>query len=112
MAKWKPSKSDRAAYGEKMREIEAFCKANGISTSFSGDSYYFTLNGKQYRISNHTIEASDARAFREDGTQWRDLYHGGREHNTVYITASKTRIIEIYTDLQAGIALDARGRRI
>lgn len=42
----------------------------------------------------------------------RELYHqDGREDNTVYIHASKTRIIEIYNDIVAGYKLDGRGNR-
>lgn len=32
--------------------------------------------------------------------------------DTVYITASKTRIIDIYNDLAAGYELDKRGNRV
>lgn len=110
--KWKPSKTAKREFAEKMREIDAFCEQNGISQSFSSDSYYFTLNGKNYRISNHTVEASNRHAFNEFGEQTRELYHpNGREDDTIYITASKTRLIEIYKDLSAGYELDGRGFR-
>lgn len=47
------------------------------------------------------------------GEKKRDLYHpDGREEDTVYITASKTRIIDIYNDLAAGYELDKRGNRV
>lgn len=111
MARWKPSKRACAEYGDKMREIDAFCVANGIDRSLSSDSYYFTVNGKKYRVSNHSVEASNSAAFdRLTGEQRRDLYHvGGREEDVVYIHASKTRIIEIYNALKAGKQLDGRG---
>lgn len=111
---WRASKSARAEYGEKMREIERFCEMNGISRSHSGDSYYFSLNGKDYRVSNHTIAASDSGAYRFDEFQGivktRDFYHDPDEE-VVEITAGKTRIIEIFNDLKAGYQLDKRGRR-
>lgn len=110
--KWKPSKTAKREFAEKMREIDAFCKQNGISQSYSSDSYYFALNGKNYRVSNHTVEASNRHAFNELGEKTREFYHpNGREEDTIYITASKTRIIEIYKDLFAGYELDGRGSR-
>lgn len=114
MKRWKPSKAARAEFAAKMREISAFCAENGISQSRAGDSYYFSIAGKNYRVSNHSIEASNQAAFdAETGEQRRELYHStGRDPETVYIHAGKTRIIEIYKDLSAGFALDGRGYRI
>lgn len=110
---WKPSKTAKREFAEKMREIENFCAKNGIRSSLSNDSYYFTVDGINYRISNHSVEASNRGAFDETtGEQKRELYHqDGREDNTVYIHASKTRIIEIYNDIVAGYKLDGRGNR-
>ena len=110
--KYRPSAADRAAYGAKMAEIDQFCKDHEISASLRGDSYYFRLNGVDYRISNHTIEASNRGAFDDFGNQIRELYHDGGEADTVCITAGKTRIIDIYNDLAAGYKLDRRGNRI
>ena len=111
--KWKPSKTAKKIFAQKMEEIDAFCAANGISASASNDSYYFNLNGVNYRVSNHTIEASNAHAYDKiTGQQIRPLYHSSyREEDTIYIHASKTRIIDIYNDLKAGYALDGRGYR-
>lgn len=110
--KWKPSKTAKREFAEKMREIDTFCKENDISQSNTSDSYYFALNGKNYRVSNHTIEASNRHAYNEFGEQTRALYHpNGRDDDTIYITASKTRLIEIYKDLSAGYDLDGRGYR-
>ncbi len=110
---WKSSKSAKRAFAEKMNEIEAFCSENGIHASALNDSYYFTLNGINYRVSNHSIETSNRRAYDWTGTQVRDKYHADeRDPNTVYIHAGKTRIIEIYNDLAAGYTLDGRGNRI
>ncbi len=95
-----------------MQKIGAFCAENGIHSSLSFDSYYFTLNGVKYRVSNHSVEASNREAFDELTGQKRELYHqNGREDDVVYIHASKTRIIEIYNDLAAGYELDGRGNR-
>lgn len=111
--KWKPSKSKAKEFAKQMQEIDAFCRENGISQSLSSDSYYFCLNGKNYRISNHTIETSNRKAYNDDGVQVRDKYHDDeRADDTVYIHASKTRIIEIFNDLKNGYKLDGRGFRI
>lgn len=110
MYKWKPSKTAKREFAQKMNEIDTFCKEHNISQSMSSDSYYFTINGKNYRISNHTVEASNKHAFNDFGEQIRELYHpNGREENTVYITAGKTRLIEIYNNILNGIELDSRG---
>ena len=111
--RWKPSKTAKREFSEKLKEIEKFCAENGICSSSSNDSYYFTVRGVNYRVSNHTIEASNRGAYDElTGEKKRTLYHqNGREENTVYIHASKTRIIEIYNDLIAGYTLDGRGYR-
>ena len=111
--KWKPSKTKAKEFAKTMQEIDSFCQENGISQSLSSDSYYFTINGKNYRVSNHSIESSNARAFNDFGEQIRELYHDTeRQENTVYIHASKTRIIEIYNDLLNGYKLDGKGNRI
>lgn len=109
--KWRPSKTQKKEFAIKMREIEEFCLENGISTSCSYDSYYFEINDVRYRVSNHTIEASNRAAFDKlTGEQLRPLYHfESREEDVFYIHAGKTRIIEIYNNLKAGKKLDHRG---
>lgn len=84
---------------------------NNISKSANSDSYYFEINGQKYRVSNHSVESSNRGAY-EEGTheQIRELYHPeGREKDTIYIHAGKTRIMEIYENLKAGKELDGRG---
>lgn len=110
--KWKPSKTAAIEFAQKMDEINEFCAKNGITASRTNDSYYFSLNGKNYRVSNHTIEASNKKAINSLGEKVRDTYHAGRDDDTIYITASKTRLIEIYNNLKAGYQLDKRGYRI
>jgi len=111
--KFTPSKTAKREFAQKMREIDAFCAANGITASRNNDSYYFTIRGQKYRVSNHSVEASNIAAYIDDDTaleKIREKYHpNGREADTIYIHASKTRIIEIYNDLQAGLVLDGKG---
>lgn len=108
--RWQPSKEQKREFAEKMEEIKEFCRINNIHASSSKDSYYFTIRGQNYRVSNHSVEASNARAFNIYDEQIRELYHpDGREDDVIYIHASKTRIIEIYNNLIAGIKLDGRG---
>lgn len=96
-----------------MKEIDDFIKANNIHQSLSGDSYYFNIGNQEYRVSNHTVDASNRGAYDDFGNQKRDLYHpNGEEDDVIYITAGKTRIIDIYNDLKAGYKLDRRGNRI
>ena len=110
--KWKPSKAVARDFAAKMREIDAFCAENSICQSKSGDSYYFCLNGVNYRVSNHTVSASNNGAYNADGVQVRELYHPDGEAGMICITAGKTRIMDIYNDLEAGYKLDRRGNRL
>lgn len=111
---YRPSAAQKKEFHEKMLEIEAFCKKHGISASRNNDSYYFSIEGQRYRVSNHSVEASNRAAFDEyTGKQWRELYHDPeREEDVIEILAGKTRIIDIYNDLVAGYDLDYRGRRV
>lgn len=107
--KWKPSKTKAKEFKETMSNIEDFCNDNGISSSKSMDSYYFSINDTRYRVSNHTIERSNSKAFNDFGEQVREKYHTDDDKDLVCITAGKTRIIEIYNNLKAGKTLDKRG---
>ncbi len=111
--KWQPSKAAAYEFKEEMEKIEKFCDENHIHYTLNKDSYYFHLNGIDYRVSNHTMDASNNGAFNQFGEQARDFYHTKEDYeNTVCILAGKTRIIEIYNDLKDGYQLDKRGRRI
>lgn len=111
--KWKPSKAAKNEFKEEMSKIEEFCIKNNIYRTFNNNSYYFNLNGVDYRVSNHTIDVSNCGAYNEFGEKTREFYHDKEEaKNTVCILAGKTRIIEIYNDLRDGYQLDKRGRRI
>lgn len=110
MYKWKPSKTKAREFAEKMNEIDDFCIKNNISQSKTSDGYYFTIDNKNYRVSNHTIDASNRHAYNEFGEKIREEYHNEIEKiYTICITASKTRIIEIYNNLKSGKKLDKRG---
>ena len=107
---FKPSKKQAKQFAETMDTIRDYCAEHNISHSISCDSYYFTVNGIFYRVSNHTIENSNKHAFNDLGEQVREKYHSDkRDPETVYITASKTRLIEIHTALLQGKKLNKRG---
>ena len=111
--RWTPGKAARKDFAEKMTEIDNFCTENNISQSKASDSYYFTINGQQYRVSNHTVNQSNRKAYNFYGEQIREKYHPeGETEDTIYITASKTRIIEIFNNLKTGKKLDRRGNII
>lgn len=111
MARWKPSKSRAREFARLMDELREYCDGHGISYSASMDSYYFTVGGERYRVSNHTVAASNRGAFdRVTGERLRENYHEAGEYDRDHeITASKTRIIEIYEALLAGRKLNKRG---
>ena len=100
---WKPSKAKAREFAQTMNEVADFCEENGISQSSTSDSYYFTLNGQKYRVSNHTIFASNYNSGQD--------YHDLSDTSEIQITAGKTRIIQVYNDLKAGYELDKRGYR-
>lgn len=106
------SKTAKREFAQKMDEIENYCLEHGISKSANSDSYYFTINGTKYRVSNHTVESSNAKARNEFGEQVRDVYHPEGRGDTVQIFAGKTRLIEIHEALLAGKKLDGHGRVI
>ena len=109
--KWKPSKTAKREFAKKMSEIDEFCKREGISQSRSSDSYYFTINDQEYRISNHAVEKSVGHDI--FGNEF--MYHGDSAEyrkDVICIHASKTRIIEIYEDLKDGWILDGHGNRV
>lgn len=87
------SKAKQKEFAEQMSKIRKYCLDNNITISSSNDSYYFDLNGKTYRVSNHSPNVINGK-------------------NDINITASKLRIIEIYENLKKGYALDNRGRKI
>jgi hypothetical protein len=106
--KFRPSKQQATEFATKMREIDEFCKQHDIQQSRSGDSYYFTVNGKKCRVSNHTTAKSNDGMWNSyTGELQRDSYH--IKGYDLEITASKTRIIDIYNALLAGKDLDKRG---
>lgn len=110
--KWKPSKTAARQFAETMDDIRTFCYQNNISTSASMDSYYFILNGQEYRVSNHSVESSNKRSRDALGNKIREEYHpDGRKADVIYIHAGKTRIREIYQDLLDGYQLDGKGNR-
>ena len=115
-SKWKPSKARKQEFKRKMQEIEEFCDENKIKQSMSCDSYYFKVNGQQYRVSNHAIESRIGKIigyddFMQPIREKLNDYQTTRDKDVIYIHASKTRIIEIYNDLKAGYKLDGRGNR-
>lgn len=107
------SKTKAREYAIQMADIEKFCQENAIHSSGSLDSFYFVVNGTSYRVSNHTIEASNRGAYDELFQKIRDCYHNVElEKDVVKITASKLRLPEIYNALVAGKKLNKRGYEI
>lgn len=57
--KWKPSKSAKRAFAQKMDEIDDYCAAHGISSSATNDSYYFTINGQALKNVKSSLNYND-----------------------------------------------------
>ena len=102
--KWKPSKDAAREFAQKMSEIEEYCNENGIRKSLSSDSYYFSHDGVDYRVSNHSVERSiDPYGYH---------YHGDSKEyreSTFCIHAGKTRIMEIHKLIVSGVKIDHKG---
>ena len=109
MYRFKPSKSAIIEFAKKMDEIDDFCKENNIIQSSTSDSYYFSINSIKFRISNHSIQQSNLKAFNDLGQRIRNDYHNSDDFY-VEILASKTRLIDIYTSLINNVLIDYRGR--
>ena len=77
--RWKPSKSAAREFAAKMNEIEKVGEDTSIDSSLMQDSYYFTIDGQKYRVSNHTVAASNRGAYNVEGEQVRGLYHPNRQ---------------------------------
>ena len=84
---------------EQEAELSAFCAAEGIRRSRNGDSFYFSAQGKQYRISNHSEEISNAWGKNLNGKRIRGSYHSPKSR-TVSILAPKSKVKEIYSRVQ------------
>ena len=111
MAKWKPSKAAAAEYAVKIKELEYFLADHPeIRSSSSRESFYFQVEDKSVRVSNHTVAKSDSGRFDEFGGEIRPSYH--QEDYDIQITASPLRLPQIWADLNAGFELNKRGVRI
>lgn len=104
---YKPSRTAAREFAQRMSEIEYYCNEHGISFSQSMDSFYFRFNGKKYRVSNHSVEASN-RNRRNSG---KEIFHDEGRDEYVNIFASKTRLIEVHKNVLSGAEIDGRGYR-
>ena len=84
------SLSQKKDYARLMKRIDIFCKERRILQGKGSDSYYFSINGTAYVVSNRRREVAEG---------------------TVFILASKTRIMRICEDLDQGLQLNYRGYR-
>ena len=125
---WKPSEADKAAFKAAMAELETYVKENHIDSSAAQDSFYFDIEGRKFRVSNHSVEKSNrsrcmscplkdeltgCRGANMNNFKCTRMYHlGGREDGVTYIHASKTRLVEIHKALLAGQKLDGRGNAV
>lgn len=87
---------------------EFLARNKEIQASSSLDSFYFEIDSKKIRVSNHTVSASNRGAYDEFYNQKREEYHSTNQYD-IQITASKFKLPEIYKNLKAGKTLDRRG---
>ena len=108
---WRPREDARKEFAQKMRKIDEFCAANNIShvQSVSGDSYTFQIDGQAYRVANHRVDTSGNRTYNVLGEQIQHNHQEQAPTDIIHIHASKTRIVDIYNNLKAGLELDRRG---
>ena len=104
--KWQPNQSKKRKFAKQMQEIDKFCEEHEIYQSKTSDSYYFTVNGVDYRVSNHSVESS---VWKDDMGYTHNYHDAYYRKRVVCIHASKTRIIEIYNKIVNGYELDGKG---
>lgn len=75
-------------------KIKAFCKENGIKCL--GKEYYFSLHGKDYRISPHKVELSDMDTKTPPWVK-------PETNSIIIIRAKKAELIEIYNSIKANV---------
>ncbi len=78
-----------------LQEVEEYCYRNNIVSCTP--SYYFTVRGKRYRVSNHSLSE-------------RNVKHKSKGAKDCYsIVASAFDLIPIHKALLAGKKVDVRG---
>ena len=81
--------------------LDDFCRQNGIRQSKSGNSFYFRLNGKSYRVSDHTEQYSNVCSRDLKGRKIRKCYHG-KTSRTNTILAQRSEVKRIYEEIKYG----------
>ena len=108
------SNEEKRDFAIKMKEITRFCLKNNIQIGTNHNSYTFSLNGKNYIVSNFGTD--DFKKYitklANQGIKEAVRYLQILEKEIISIQASKLRIMEIYNDLKAGKQLDKNGREI
>ena len=108
------SNEEKRDFAIKMKEITRFCLKNNIQIGTNHNSYTFSLNGKNYIVSNFGTD--DFKKYiaklANQGVKEAVRYLQILEKEIISIQASKLRIMEIYNDLKAGKQLDKNGREI
>lgn len=84
-------------------DLNEFCRQNGIRRSKSGDSFYFEIRGKLYRVSNHTQQYSNECSWSLNGKRLRHNYHPKGGDGEVTIIAPRSQLKQIYRKLNTGI---------
>lgn len=106
------SNEEKRDFAIKMKEITKFCFKNNIQIGTNHNSYTFSLNGKNYIVSNFGTD--DFKKYiaklANQGVKEAVRYLQILEKEIVSIQASKLRIMEIYNDLKAGKQLDKNGK--
>ena len=108
------SNEEKRDFAIKMKEITRFCLKNNIQIGTNHNSYTFSLNGKNYIVSNFGTD--DFKKYitklANQGVKEATRYLQILEKEIISIQASKLRIMEIYNDLKGGKQLDKYGRKI
>ena len=77
-------------------QLQAFCMEHDIAHSHCYQSFYFTLGGQKFRLSNHSVELAN---YGCSLMQLPPAHPEGREADVIYIHAPKEQLIPIYTQL-------------
>ena len=85
---------------EQIQDIEDYCYKNRIKVC-NNSSYYFSINGMDYRVSDHRLATRPSSVKERFGN---DKFYS--------IIADPLKIVEIHSALKKGKKIDVRGRLI
>lgn len=96
------------SYKAKKKELDDFCRANGIIQN--QEEFFFEIKGIHFQVSRFAIKPTNAISVKERLTQMDD--DDVSRNEIILIKGNKSNIMRIYNDLKDGVEIDFCGNRI